>query len=47
MWLSNLSSGIAYDAGLAYLEEVAGAMGYEVVVVYGDPMNDPQGNLTL
>lgn len=46
MWLSNLSSGPQYEAQLAYGKEVCAAMGYEFEVVFGDPYNDPDGNLT-
>lgn len=45
MWLSNLSSGIAYDCGVNYAEAICAELGYEFKVVYGDMFNDPAGNL--
>lgn len=45
MWLSNISSGPAYDSGLAYITAFCDEVGYDVVVVYGDQFNDPNGNL--
>lgn len=46
MWLSNISSGDGYEAYLAYGEYVCGQLGYNLKVVYGDPFNDPAGNLS-
>ena len=46
MWLSNLSSGAQYEAQKAYAEYLCEQMGYDFKVVYGDAMNDPDGNLT-
>lgn len=45
MWLSNISSGPAYESGLAYLTAFCDEVGYDVTVVYGDAFNDPNGNL--
>lgn len=45
MWLSNVSSGIQYEAAKAYAESLCAAWGYEFKIVYGDMMNDPAGNL--
>lgn len=45
MWLSNTSSGPGFDAPLAYLTAICDEVGYDVVVVYGDAANDPNGNL--
>lgn len=46
MWLSNLSSGIQYEAAKAYAESLCEAWGYKFQVVYGDAFNDPAGNLS-
>ena len=46
MFLSVSSSGPTYDAMMAFLEGMGGALGYDIKVVYGDPFNDPDGNLT-
>ncbi len=46
MWLSNLSSGIQYEAARDYLQAICDAMGYDFTVVYGDSFNDAAGNLT-
>lgn len=46
MWLSNLSSGIQYEATRDYLTALCEAMGYKFTVVYGDMFNDAAGNLT-
>ncbi len=45
MWLSNISSGAAYESALAYLTAFCEEVGYDVTVVYGDSFNDPNGNL--
>lgn len=45
MWLSNISSGIAYDVTMAYMTALCDALGYEFTAVYGDPFNDAAGNL--
>ncbi len=45
MWLSNLSSGVQYDATVGYCEAIASALGYDFTVVYGDSYNDAAGNL--
>ncbi len=47
MWLSNLSSGIQYEAAKAYAESLCEAWGYKFQVVYGDSFNDPAGNLSV
>lgn len=46
MWLSNLSSGIQYESAINYLDYLCSELGYEFQVVFGDPYNDPAGNLT-
>lgn len=47
MWLSNLTEGVQYESTVAYLNALCEAAGYdELLVVYGDSMNDPTGNLT-
>lgn len=46
MFLSVSSSGPTYDATVAFLEGMGDALGYDIKVVYGDPFNDPDGNLT-
>ena len=46
LWMSNISSGIGYDADKAYLEAICEEAGYELIIVYGDMFNDPQGNLS-
>ena len=45
LWLANLSSGAQYDFYVAYFEMVCDELGYDFGVIYGDPMNDPAGNL--
>ncbi len=45
MWLSNLTSGIAYDCAVNYATSVCKELGYEFQVVYGDMFNDPAANL--
>lgn len=45
MWLSNLSSGMQYEAAVNYATAVAEELGYKLTVVYGDLFNDPAGNL--
>jgi len=45
LWLSNLSSGPAYEAGINYMTALCDELGYEFTVVYGDMYNDPAGNL--
>lgn len=45
MFLSNISSGPQYDFNIAYLEMATQQLGYKLSVVYGDPFNDPSGNL--
>ncbi|MBN2221978.1 MAG: sugar ABC transporter substrate-binding protein [Vallitaleaceae bacterium] len=46
MWLSNLSSGVAYETAVNYATMICEELGYEFQVVYGDPYNDPAGNLS-
>lgn len=46
MWLSNLSSGIQYEAARDYLQAICEKMGYKFTIVYGDGFNDAAGNLT-
>ncbi len=47
MWLSNLTDGAQYDSTVNYLNALCEKAGYdELLVVYGDSMNDPTGNLT-
>lgn len=46
IWLANLSSGPQYDGAVNYAKAVAGSMGYDFKVVYGDSFNDPNGNLS-
>ena len=46
MWLSNLSSGIQYEATRDYLSAICEKMGYTFTIVYGDSYNDAAGNLT-
>lgn len=45
MWLSNISSGIAYDVAVNYATMICDELGYKFQVVYGDTFNDPAGNL--
>lgn len=45
MYLSNISSGPAYDAITVYAEDILSQLGYDFQVVYADPFNDPTGNL--
>lgn len=45
MWLSNISSGIAYDVAVNYATMICEELGYKFQVVYGDSFNDPAGNL--
>lgn len=45
MWLSNISSGIAYDTAYNYASMICEELGYDFQVVYGDSYNDPAGNL--
>lgn len=45
MLLSNQSSGTQYDFLIAYYEMCCEQLGYDFTVVYGDQMNDPNGNL--
>jgi hypothetical protein len=45
MWLSNLSSGLSYEASFNYATMICDELGYKLQVVYGDPFNDPAGNL--
>jgi hypothetical protein len=45
MWLSNLSSGVQYESSINYLDYLCSELGYEFQVVFGDPYNDPAGNL--
>lgn len=45
MWLSNLSSGIAYETTNAYLTAICDELGYNFTIVYGDMFNDAAGNL--
>lgn len=46
MLLSSVSSGPTYDALVSILEGMGTELGYDINVVYGDPFNDPAGNLT-
>lgn len=46
MWLSNQSSGYAYEAAVVYLTALCDKLGYKLTVVYGDPFNDAAGNLS-
>ncbi|MGB4659450.1 MAG: hypothetical protein WBI07_09735 [Mobilitalea sp.] len=46
MWLSNLSSGSAYDGAVNYATMICSELGYDFQVVYGDMYNDPAANLT-
>lgn len=46
MWLSNISSGIQYEATRDYLTALCDAMGYDFTIVYGDSFDDAAGNLT-
>ena len=46
MWLSNISSGIQYEATRDYLTAICDAMGYDFTIVYGDSFDDAAGNLT-
>ena len=46
MWLSNLSSGIQYEAIRDYLTAICEKLGYKFTIVYGDMFNDAAGNLT-
>ena len=46
MFLSTVSSGPTYDALMCILEGMGDALGYDIKVAYGDPFNDPAGNLT-
>jgi len=46
MWLSNLSSGIQYEATRDYLTAICEKMGYDFTIVYGDMFNDAAANLT-
>lgn len=46
MWLSNLSSGIQYEATRDYLTAICEKLGYKFTIVYGDMFNDAAGNLT-
>lgn len=46
IWLSNLTSGPAYDGAMAYGADICAKLGYKWQVVYGDAFNDPAGNLS-
>lgn len=46
IWLANMSSGPQYEGAVNYAKYVAGSMGYDFKVVYGDSFNDPNGNLS-
>jgi len=45
LYLSNLTSGPAYDFYVGYLSMICSNLGYKFEVVYGDMFNDPAGNL--
>ncbi len=45
LYLSNMNSGPQYEGIVAYLEMAFDNMGYKLEVVFGDPANDPAGNL--
>lgn len=45
MWLSHISSGISYDAFANYMTACCEALGYKLVIVYGDAMGDAATNL--
>jgi hypothetical protein len=46
LWLSNTSSGQAYDNAVAYATMICNELGYDLQIAYGDSYNDPAGNLT-
>lgn len=46
IWLSNTSSGQAYDNAVAYATMICDELGYDLQIAYGDSYNDPAGNLT-
>lgn len=46
MWLSNLTSGVQYEAYKAYGAAICAKLGYDFTIVYGDSFNDAAGNLT-
>ena len=46
IWLSNVSSGIQYEASVAYANAICDKLGYNFQVVYGNAFNDPAGNLS-
>ena len=46
LFLSSLTEGAYYDYDVAYYEEMCKELGYDFQVVYADPANDPDGNLT-
>ena len=46
MFLSNMNSGAQYEGIVAYLEMACENLGYKLEIVFGDPSNDPAGNLT-
>jgi ABC-type sugar transport system substrate-binding protein len=43
--LSNLSSGPQYEVMNELATNMLGELGYDLEIVYGDPYNDPAGNL--
>ena len=45
LWLAHMTSGPQYDYYVAYFEMACDELGYDFGVIYGDPMNDPAGNL--
>ena len=45
LYLSNLTSGPAYDFYVGYLTMICNNLGYKFEVVYGDMFNDPAANL--
>ncbi|MCD7763752.1 MAG: hypothetical protein LUI14_11275 [Lachnospiraceae bacterium] len=46
LYLSNINSGVYYDYYKAFYERICADLGYDFEIIYGDPYNDPNGNLT-
>lgn len=46
LFLSSLSSGLGYDYQVKYFGMLCDKLGYKLEIAYGDPTNDPAGNLS-
>ncbi len=46
LFMVNTSSGPVYDFSIKYMEMWTKELGYTYEIIYGDPANDPAGNLT-